>query len=175
MAPPVPSFTGKVYATSANFIVRYRAIHSTPVVASRYLTASNHPIRPKIAHMYDHREKDHLWWRVNINMQIQHVTRVVRSWAARRTRVAFLQALKNNGLDHLGKVLPEAKSWQQPLIGTMEVVVREYSLTSNFETIQQDANSLLQNILKLKHQKESLKQSSPKKGKFSSKPPRSKS
>lgn len=139
----------KMTASSDSFMVRYSPRHTIPMVANRYLTVPLHPLRPKIAHMWDNRSKNELWWRVNINVELGSYKRVVRSWAARRARSAFRQALEHHGLDPLGRPLPCPLDTEQadPLLGTMEVFVREGFLNQNFHDIQNDANYLLQCIL----------------------------
>ncbi|KAJ5733066.1 hypothetical protein N7533_013513 [Penicillium manginii] len=152
------SIMAKVTATSDNFMVRFNPVHTIPMVASRYLTAPGHPLRPKIAHMWNNRSKNELWWRVNINVELGSYKRVVRSWAARRTRSAFQQALAHHGLDPLGHPLPSIPDSERPdpLLGSMEVFVRKGFLDQKFGVIQDDANYLLQVILnkrKLREQK----------------------
>lgn len=152
------SIMARMTATSDNFMVRFNPKHTIPTVASRYLTVPGHPIRPKIAHMWDNRSKNELWWRVNINVELGNYKRVVRSWAARRARSAFRQALAHHGLDPLGHPLSSIPDTEQPdpLLGSMEVFVREGLLNQRFDVLQNDANYLILSILnrrKLRNQK----------------------
>ncbi|KAJ5241933.1 uncharacterized protein N7469_000260 [Penicillium citrinum] len=154
--------SSRLSASSVNFIVRYNPRHTIPVVASRYLTSPGHPLRPKISHMWDNRSKDELWWRVNINLQLSQYKRVVRSWAARRARLAFRQALAHHGLDITGHPLPSnSHTPPDPLLGSMEVFVQSASLTHKFDVIQEDANYLLQVILNRKKLREQKAGSAP--------------
>lgn len=154
MKPPVS--TSRLTASSVNFMVRYNPRHTIPVIASRYLTSPGHPLRPKISHTWDERSKNELWWRVNINLELGNYKRVVRSWAARRARIAFKGAFAHHGLDPLGHPLPSNSDTQQQeaLLGSLEVFVRPQSLTQDFKVIQDDAKYLLQVILNRKKLRE---------------------
>ncbi|OQE17889.1 hypothetical protein PENSTE_c019G01816 [Penicillium steckii] len=147
--------SSRLNASSVNFLVRYNPRHTIPTIASRYLTAPGHPLRPKISHMWDIRSKDELWWRVNIDLQLSRYKRVIRSWAARRARLAFTQALAHHGLDTTGHPLPSASNTPpDPLLGSMEIFVLPPSLTHKVDVLQEDANYLLQVILNRKKLRE---------------------
>ncbi|KAJ5787805.1 hypothetical protein N7457_002795 [Penicillium paradoxum] len=137
----------KFVETTGNFVVRYWPKCNTPPVAARYLNASSHPIRPKIIHLCGHRDKETLWWRVSVT-QLQQSKRVIRSWAARRVRIAFEQALKQQGLDKLGKALVSDPPLQQnDLKGTMEVYIQKPCIAQDFEAIQKDASHSISSLL----------------------------
>jgi hypothetical protein len=124
--------------------------------------------------MWENRSKNELWWRVNINVELGNYKRVVRSWAARRARSAFRQALAHHGLDPLGHPLPSIPDTEQPdpLLGTMEVFVREGFLNQRYDVLQNDANYLMLSIFnrrkvrqqKHKEQKAREKSGQPKPG-----------
>ncbi|KAJ5699056.1 hypothetical protein N7462_001061 [Penicillium macrosclerotiorum] len=137
----------KLIASSPNLIFRYNHKQVIPPVASRYLGSPVHPIHPKIAYMYEHRDKNTLWWRVSVAQLIQY-KRVVRSWCARRVRIAVKQALQRHGYDQLGSPLSTSPlAGQATLTGSLEVIIRQKVVTQNFETVQNDANDLLTDIL----------------------------
>lgn len=136
----------KAAASSTNLLLRYQASPIIPPVARRYLGSPVHPLRPKIAHMYEHRDPNTLWWRVSVS-QLTQFKRVVRSWCARRARTAFEQALKQQGLDRLGRPLSSNPS-KQALTGSLDVIVRPASIPQSFETVQRDAHNLLESMLK---------------------------
>lgn len=133
-------------AASTNLLLRYHAKPIIPPVARRYLGSPVHPLRPKIAHMYEHRDPNTLWWRVSVS-QLTPFKRVVRSWCARRARAAFKQALKQQGLDRSGRPLSSNPS-KQALTGSLDVIVRPASISQSFETVQRDAHDLLEGMLK---------------------------
>lgn len=145
------SFSGtgiglKFVGKTSNFGYRYWAKHKTPPIAGRYANFAIHPIRPKILHMIAHRDPDALWWNVSTN-NLQSYKRVVRSWCARRVRFAFKEALKEQGLDILGKRISESSSCPTNLTGNMEVFLEEACITQSFADIQNDANDIISQLV----------------------------
>lgn len=80
--------------------------------------------------------------------QLTHLKRVVRSWCARRARIAFEQALKQQGFDRLGIPIagPECAQ-KERLTGTLDIMIRPPCIKESFETVQQDTHRLLERIL----------------------------
>ncbi|KAJ5887477.1 hypothetical protein N7495_007518 [Penicillium taxi] len=137
-------------AGSAALVVRYSPTHIIPPVAQRYLTSPVHPIGPKIAYMYANRDRKTLWWRVSVS-PLHQFKRVVRSWCARRVRIAFESALNKRGIDKLGHPLPsDAPRRKQSLIGSLEVIARPPCVQQSFTDLQKDADRLLGDILRLR-------------------------
>jgi hypothetical protein len=58
--------------------------------------------------------------------------------------------LKDKGFDHLGTPLPSSSSLSQEdaLTGSLDLIVRPSFVKQSFETVQQDARSVLESILK---------------------------
>lgn len=146
----------KIIASTKQFTLRYVQKHVIPPVAARYLGSHIHPIRPKIHHLYANRDRDTLWWRVSIK-QIQGYKRVVRSWSARRVKIAFRQALKERGFDAEGRRLqpepgndthqnaPEGK--EDNLTGSLEIIVHPQSILESYSAVQSDMHSLLNSLM----------------------------
>ncbi|KAJ5919242.1 hypothetical protein N7466_010185 [Penicillium verhagenii] len=135
-------------SSSTGMNIRYSPKHIIPPIAQRYLGSPTHPIRPKIDHMWATRDTNTLWWRVSV-APIGHLRRVVRSWCARRTRIAFEQALSNQGYNNLGIPLQDSSTPQKHnLTGSLELVLRPSCVNLDFKVVQKDADSLLRNILK---------------------------
>ncbi|KAJ5325856.1 hypothetical protein N7541_011307 [Penicillium brevicompactum] len=135
-------FTG----STQNIVVRYWVKQITPPVASRYISAHIHPIRPKVVHMSAHRPKDTLWWRVSVN-KILPERRVVRSWCARRVRTAFAQAMRQHGFDEVGRLLPGSSEGQGNLTGTLEIFIHPPCVVQSYEVVQKDASQLLSEVM----------------------------
>lgn len=136
-------------ASTKNFVIRYWVKNINPPVASRYIGAPIHPIRPKIVHMTAHRPKDTLWWRVSVNKILSH-KRVVRSWCARRVRNAFTQAFRQQGFDRLGRRLPGSSADETNLTGltgSLEIYIHEPCLAQSFEVVQKDASQLFGELM----------------------------
>lgn len=134
--------------SSVGMNLRYCPQNIIPSIAQRYLGSPTHPIRPKIAHMWANRDPNTLWWRVSV-APIGHMKRVVRSWCARRTRIAFQEALRNQGYDELGVPLQDfATPRKHNLTGSLELVLRPACIDLDFKIVQRDADNLLQKMLK---------------------------
>jgi hypothetical protein len=140
----------KSFAPIPGFVARYWPKCNTPPVAARYLKAPSHPIRPKVLHSCAHRDPNTLWWRISTS-KIATTKRVVRSWCARRVRLAFEQALKQHGLDKLGKPLvsefSESPSQKKTLKGTLEIYIHHPCVTEDFESIQKGAKVVISELL----------------------------
>ncbi|KAJ5742739.1 uncharacterized protein N7511_011140 [Penicillium nucicola] len=131
-----------------SIIMRWAPKNVQPPVASRYLRAPSHPIRPKIVHICGHRDRNTLWWRVSVT-QIQQHKRVVRSWCARRVRLAIELALKQHGLDTFGKPLDSASALgKSGVTGSLEVLVQPPCLAQKMGSLQEDVNNLISSFLK---------------------------
>ena len=134
----------------SGLLLRYCPQNTIPPIAQRYLASPVHPIRPKISHIYANRDQNTLWWRVSVS-PLGDFKRVVRSWSARRGRIAVRQALKNQGYDELGKPLPDSPiPRDHPFTGSLELSMRPSSLNKPLEVIQTETDRLLAHILKLR-------------------------
>lgn len=137
----------KLAASSSNLLLRYNHKPVISPVAARYLGSPVHPIKPKIAHLYEHRDRETLWWRVSLS-QITDLKRVVRSWCARRARIAFEQALKQQGFDRLGiPIAGHECARKGRLTGSLDIIIRPPCIKQSFETVQQDTHRLLGKII----------------------------
>lgn len=137
----------KLVSSSKNLLLRYYSRAPIPPVAARYIGSPVHPLAPKIVHLYENRDRNTLWWRVSVS-PLTHLKRVVRSWCARRARIALEQALRQQGFDRQGLPIHSSSCAQQErLTGALEVILRPPCVKASFETIQQDTHRLLQNIL----------------------------
>ncbi|KAJ5772407.1 hypothetical protein N7520_002936 [Penicillium odoratum] len=134
-------------SSSSSMNVRYCPINTVPSIAQRYLGSPTHPIRPKIVHMWKTRDKNTLWWRVSV-APLKNAKRVVRSWCARRARLAFQEALRNQGYDDLGIPLKDSPTPRKHnLTGSLELTLRPGCINRDFKVVQRDAHYLLRNVL----------------------------
>ncbi|KAF7717898.1 Uncharacterized protein PECH_002702 [Penicillium ucsense] len=138
----------KFSSSSSTLLLRYTSEHVIPPIAQRYLGSPVHPIRPKIAYIYANRDPTTLWWRVSVS-HLNQFKRTVRSWCARRARMAFQESLKRQGFDHSGRSL-SVGAWNEkpPLLGSLEITLRPACLHQSFEALQKDTDYLLKGILK---------------------------
>ncbi|KAJ5263268.1 hypothetical protein N7478_010873 [Penicillium angulare] len=134
-------------SSSPGLVLRYTTEYVLSPIGKRYLGSADHPIRPKIAYMYENRERNTLWWRVSTS-KIGDFKRVVRSWCARRARIAFREALKNQGYDELGIPLPDSpKAQTRRLTGSLEILFHPKCVNQSSETLQRDTDRCLEEIL----------------------------
>ncbi|KAJ6151276.1 hypothetical protein N7470_007870 [Penicillium chermesinum] len=137
-----------VKSAGKGLTLRYTPKNVIPPVAARYMSAPFHPIRPKITHMYQTRDKNTLWWRTSVT-SLHSEKKVVRSWCARRARSAFRHALAKQGFDEFGRPLPDSNQ-QEIFKGSMEVIVRMPLRDMPLANLLEEAEALLENIMELR-------------------------
>ena len=153
------SATMKASRSTRNFIFRYNSKNVMSPVASRYLAQPTHVLRPKIAHMWASRDPNTLWWRVSVT-ELLRSKRVVRSWAARRVRAVFSEALEERGYDREGRRIaridqgPESgmdtgadADTRGGLTGTLEIVLRAKCIQSDSETVRREIHWLVDRLI----------------------------
>ncbi|KAE8372256.1 hypothetical protein BDV26DRAFT_104827 [Aspergillus bertholletiae] len=141
----------KFLASTKQFTLRYVPKHVISPIASRYLASPINPIRFKIQHLYATRDRTTLWWRVSLQ-HLQQQRRVVRSWCARRVRLAFQRALKERGFDAEGRrIKPSSDEPSEGkdgnLVGSIDILVRPQCIQENYATVQADMNSLVDSLI----------------------------
>lgn len=129
-----------------------------PPVAFRYLVSTCNPIRPKIRHMYSTRDRNTLWWRVSVH-SLQDHKRVIRSWCARRVRLAFKLAMKERGYDSEGRRLASSTTTDMNkadagrhgnnLRGTVEIVLRPAIVDGQWPMVRRDVDRLVDRIVEV--------------------------
>jgi hypothetical protein len=130
----------KLVKGTSQFYMRYNPKTVLPPVASRYILSETHPST--------------LWWRVN-PQPLQLFKRVVRSWATRRVRLAFRQALAAQGFDVEGRrLVSEAsgsaamRSPKESLQGSLEIAVLPQSVKMGYDTVRMEMDYLLRTLLR---------------------------
>ncbi|EAW08854.1 uncharacterized protein ACLA_097960 [Aspergillus clavatus NRRL 1] len=143
----------KLLKTTNYFVMRYVPQTKIPPVAARYLGSNTNPIRVKVQDMYTHRNPETLWWRVSLQ-PLQSFKRVVRSWGARRARLAFRQALAARGFDPEGRrLVSQAQGSEteqqslQGLKGSLEFIVRPQSVKDEYAAVRKEMDYLLHTLL----------------------------
>ncbi|KAE8349012.1 hypothetical protein BDV28DRAFT_142097 [Aspergillus coremiiformis] len=151
----------KFTTSTKQFTLRYVPKHVISPIASRYLASPINPIRFKIQHLYAQRDRNTLWWRVSVQHLQQH-KRVVRSWCARRVRLAFRRALKERGFDAEGQRIGSdmdgnigtSEGKNDNLIGSIDIYVRSQCVQEAYSVVQADMNSLVDSLLLHRKNKE---------------------
>lgn len=134
--------------------LRYLPKHIISPVALRYLASPINPIRFKIKHLYDNRDRNILWWKVSTQHLTQH-KRVIRSWCARRVRLAFRCALKERGFDAEGRRrgpnIDESagisKGENVNLVGSVDIFIRPRCVHEDYPTLQAEMNTLVDSFI----------------------------
>lgn len=116
--------------------------------------ALNNPIRFKIDHLWNNRDKNTLWWFTSVKPLMGHKS-VVRSWCKRRVRVAFIHALKARGYDREGRVIGRVEEASHtaaavpsaPLTGTAEIAILPACIKTDFATLRRDVDIMVDCIL----------------------------
>jgi hypothetical protein len=140
----------KALKNTKQFVLRYYPKGIMTPVAARYAGVETHPLRPKILHMYANRDPNTLWWKVSVNHL--PLKKVVRSWAARRVRSAFREALKERGFDHEGRcIVQEGSSSSQTagLKGTADIIVNQCSIREESAAVQEEMASLVDTLVRV--------------------------
>ncbi|EAS29929.3 uncharacterized protein CIMG_08675 [Coccidioides immitis RS] len=133
------------------FHIFYSPENLIPYIAARYLNDFDHPIRPKVVHMYQTRERGILWWTVVDGYLVSSLKPVVRSWCARRVRTAFEAVLKERGYNTEGKKLirdsqGHVTGAEKALKGTMEIRMVEPVMKAGYEKIVEQARLLVDHL-----------------------------
>ncbi|KAL2842203.1 hypothetical protein BJY01DRAFT_216695 [Aspergillus pseudoustus] len=144
----------KQITTTKQLSLKFDGSYVIPSVAARYLSASNHPIRPKIQWLTESRERNTLWWKVSA-VELVNYTRVVRSWHARRAHAAFVDELKARGFDAKGRKLASdtqgsalTEKIGDHLKGTAVIHVRPGSIWGDYSSMRQEMKSVMDSLLK---------------------------
>ncbi|EEP77808.1 predicted protein [Uncinocarpus reesii 1704] len=123
-----------------------------PYVGARYISDFDNPIRPKVFDMYQNRERGILWWTVAAGHMV-NMKRVVRSWCARRVRIAFRAALKESGYDSEGRKYilgacgnGNPLSKEKALMGTLEVRMCTALLKAKPEALTEQIKLLIRAV-----------------------------
>jgi len=108
------------------------------------LAMTGHPLKD-IAHKRWATRTDTFWWSSVAN-KITENKRVVRSWAARRMKIAFIEALTKEGFSADGSPI-KGSGQQSPLYGTMQLIASTSILKANHEQLRTEADMILQHII----------------------------
>lgn len=131
-----------------NFVLRYLPVFAIPPFAKRYLGVPLHPLWPKIDHIYQNCDRSVLLWYVN-GLKASEFKHAPRSWCSRRTRVAFMNALKERGFDRMGRRIRDARDSEhkRDLSGTLSISINKHCVDQDFGTVQRDIRELLDTLL----------------------------
>jgi len=105
-----------------------------------------HPLYQLFQRRWETRTES-LWWSAIAHKTLEN-KRVVRSWAARRLRLAFVGALKKNGFDVTGRPIESSKTNIPSLFGTLQLTPNAGIMKASREQLEGEAHILIQYIIK---------------------------
>lgn len=154
--------------SSSTLVIRYLPMFVIPNFARRFLGIPIHPLFPKLNHTYKTTDKQLLLWHVS-GFKMSDFKHAPRLWCTRRTRAAFLNALRERGFDEKGRrIRPSAASTatatrtgtvnaanrnvpgpkqERDLRGTLTITMNRECMSQDFATVQSDINRLLDTLL----------------------------
>lgn len=122
---------------------RYRNVKAY-VQTAYQLQTPMHPLRERAQRRWDTRT-DPLWWSAIAHKNVG-MKRTPRSWAARRVRLAFTNALRRQGYARDGSPIEES-GHQSPLRGTLQLAADPGALKATTEQIETEADMVVQSII----------------------------
>lgn len=135
------------------FRVRYNPLNVPGPIANRVLSKKKHPLYAKVAHTYEHYDKNTLWWATSSYGLLSEKV-VVRNWCYRRVKIAFRESLRKNGFDEKGrKIVPDPTGKGKPTTtvgqtGTLIFDVYPEVKRASLETIQKKTDEALDILLR---------------------------
>jgi hypothetical protein len=126
------------------FKLRFNKDYTYTISAARALEYDDTPLHT----MFDRRwkeRKDSLWWSVIARWNFEK-KRVVRSWACRRLRVAFVESLRKRGYASDGSRIDEAGR-ELPLVGTAQLSPELSILKIKLEALVQQTDQAVKFII----------------------------
>ena len=127
----------------------YSPTHHPMFLAQKILEDPEHVLYLPTKQKYNTRPRDTLWW----NFSCNHLKNkaVVRSWAARRMKKAFVEALYSMGFNEDGQVRVEeaqkVSKGSSGLKGTLQMKGQHGAVTTTTEDVRQQMRLLVQALI----------------------------
>ncbi|KAH7418011.1 hypothetical protein BKA64DRAFT_653336 [Cadophora sp. MPI-SDFR-AT-0126] len=134
--------------TWSAFSIRYRDARVYSISAMRWLETlpSNFPLRKVFEQRWEERT-DPFWWSAIAYKHLES-KRVVRSYAARKLRMAFTESLKRKGFAPDGNTLAGGEAG--PLTGTAQLTPNEHILKTELSDLIAQTDAALEAVLKIR-------------------------
>ena len=114
-------------------------------LARKILEDPEHVLYLPTKQRYNERPRDTLWWNISCN-QLKYKA-VVRSWATRRIKKAFIEALYDMGLNEDGQVrmdgAQKVSKGSPGLTGTLQMKGHDGAITTTTEDVRQQMRLLV--------------------------------
>jgi hypothetical protein len=129
-------------------------------ITDHILSDYYHPFHARQKQKLASRDRSGLWWHVTVNSRSSS-TRVVRSWLRRRLRNAFLESLKEKGVDEDGKLICDERVYRHTgvlgeklaqgqkleLKGSVNLQALKPLVTAKFADVRKETDTLVQRLL----------------------------
>ncbi|KAK0112874.1 hypothetical protein ONS95_014596 [Cadophora gregata] len=134
--------------TWSAFTIRYRDARVYTVTALRWRDThpNNFPLRKLFEQRWDER-MDPFWWSAIAYKSLES-KRVVRSYAARKLRIAFTESLKKKGFAPDGNTLMGGEAG--PLTGTAQLTPNETILKTRLSDLVIQTDAALEEVLRIR-------------------------
>lgn len=141
---PSPSLFPIRIPNAVGIKARYRNAKVYTQTAYSLQTPMN-PLWPRAEKRWETRT-DPLWWSAIAHKNIEN-HKTVRSWAARRLRIAFVESLKKRGWAADGTPMNTFRQ-QKSLYGTLQMSPEDGSIKVGFEQILKETDFIVAEIIR---------------------------
>lgn len=138
----IPTLKG---AFSNAFSCRFRKIHAYSVTSINWREMADVQGETKFSKRWNERT-DSLWWTVTSYKSFAD-KRVVRTYASRKLRLAFIESLRKKGIAPDGSRLPECDQKLAPVFGTASLHPKIDILTTRMTDLVRDTDNVVRQIL----------------------------
>ena len=142
-------YTRLKYATPKGvkaFLMRFNKDYTYTISAAQSLEHDDTPLHNLFVRKWQERT-DPLWWSVIARWNLETNKRVVKSWACRRLRIAFVESLKKRGYASDGSRI-DGTGREPPLIGTAQLTPELCILKTKHEDLVQQTDEAVKVIIK---------------------------
>lgn len=96
-----------------------------------------HPLNEVQKRLYQERKREGLWWNVTVGVNLSKA-KVVRSWVRRRLQNAFVEELRERGIEQDGRLLGKGRGVERH--GIPADVIQQYGSVSLMGSLRLHAN-----------------------------------
>ena len=133
-------------AGATAYTMRYRNVRAYAISASRFLEYNDAALFSKFDRRWKART-DSFWWSAIARRELDLTKRVVRSWAVRRLRIAFVESLKKAGYHKDGNPI-DGSGKTAPLCGTAQLSPTQPILKIKLEALIKQTDLAVEVILR---------------------------
>ena len=117
---------------ACNYASQYKAF-----INLRVQEDIQHPLNEVQKRLYQERKREGLWWHVTVGVNLSKA-KVVRSWVRRRMQNAFVEELRERGIEQDGRLLGTGRGVERH--GIPAKVIQQYGNVSLMGSVRLHAN-----------------------------------